>query len=35
MTIFVGTESWNDPTLIASKRFYPPGCTSGEARLRT
>jgi uncharacterized protein YecE (DUF72 family) len=34
MTIFVGTASWTDPTLIASKRFYPPGCTSAEARLR-
>ncbi|HIH2751414.1 TPA: DUF72 domain-containing protein [Burkholderia lata] len=34
MTIHVGTASWTDPTLIASKRFYPPGCTSAEARLR-
>jgi uncharacterized protein YecE (DUF72 family) len=34
MTIAVGTASWTDPTLIASKRFYPPGCTSAEARLR-
>jgi hypothetical protein len=34
MTIDVGTASWTDPTLIASKRFYPPGCTSAEARLR-
>lgn len=34
MTISVGTASWTDPTLIASKRFYPPGCTSAEARLR-
>jgi uncharacterized protein YecE (DUF72 family) len=34
MTILTGTASWTDPTLIASKRFYPPGCTSAEARLR-
>lgn len=34
MTIAIGTASWTDPTLIASKRFYPPGCTSAEARLR-
>lgn len=34
MTIATGTASWTDPTLIASKRFYPPGCTSAEARLR-
>lgn len=34
MTICCGTASWTDPTLIASKRFYPPGCTSAEARLR-
>jgi uncharacterized protein YecE (DUF72 family) len=34
MTIKAGTASWTDPTLIASKRFYPAGCTSAEARLR-
>ncbi|MDR5799011.1 MULTISPECIES: DUF72 domain-containing protein [Caballeronia] len=34
MKIEVGTASWTDPTLIACKRFYPPGCTSAEARLR-
>lgn len=34
MPIAVGTASWTDPTLIASKRFYPPGCNSAEARLR-
>lgn len=34
MTIATGTASWTDPTLIASKRFYPSGCTSAEARLR-
>ena len=34
MTILVGTASWTDPTLIKCKRFYPPGCSSAEARLR-
>jgi uncharacterized protein YecE (DUF72 family) len=34
MSVSVGTASWTDPTLIASKRFYPSGCTSAEARLR-
>jgi uncharacterized protein YecE (DUF72 family) len=34
VNIRVGTASWTDPTLINSKRFYPPGCTSAEARLR-
>lgn len=34
MDIRVGTASWTDPTLIKSKRFYPPGCNSAEARLR-
>ncbi|WP_296653656.1 DUF72 domain-containing protein [Paraburkholderia sp.] len=34
MSILVGTASWTDPTLIKSKRFYPSGCTSAEARLR-
>jgi len=33
MTIKVGTASWTDPTLIKSKRFYPPGCACAEARL--
>lgn len=32
--IQVGTASWTDETLIASKRFYPRGCSSAEARLR-
>jgi uncharacterized protein YecE (DUF72 family) len=32
--IKVGTASWTDPTLIKSKRFYPAGCSSAEARLR-
>ena len=34
MNIRVGTASWTDPTLIKSKRFYPAGCSSAEARLR-
>ena len=32
--IQVGSCSWTDPTLIACGRFYPPGITSAEARLR-
>jgi len=32
--ILVGSCSWTDPTLIACGRFYPPGVTSPEARLR-
>ena len=34
MPILVGTASWTDKTLIACGRFYPPGATSAEARLR-
>ena len=30
----MGTASWTDKTLIACGRFYPPGCTSAEARVR-
>ncbi len=33
-TILVGTSSWTDPTLIASRRFYPDSAKSPEARLR-
>jgi len=33
-TVLVGTASWTDKSLIASKRFYPKGTTSAEARLR-
>lgn len=29
-----GTASWTDPSLIQCGRFYPPGCSSPEARLR-
>jgi uncharacterized protein YecE (DUF72 family) len=32
--IRIGTASWTDKTLIESKRFYPKGCSSAEARLR-
>ena len=32
--ILVGSCSWTDPTLISSGRFYPPGVSSAEARLR-
>jgi uncharacterized protein YecE (DUF72 family) len=34
MNIRVGTASWADPTLIKSRKFYPPGCSSAEAQLR-
>jgi uncharacterized protein YecE (DUF72 family) len=34
MAIFVGTASWTDPTLIKSKRFYPPEARTPEDRLR-
>ena len=30
----MGTASWTDPTLIRSRRFYPKGCSSADARLR-
>jgi uncharacterized protein YecE (DUF72 family) len=32
--ILIGTASWTDKSLIASGRFYPPGCSSPEERLR-
>ncbi|VVD60205.1 hypothetical protein PPN31114_00056 [Pandoraea pneumonica] len=32
--VYVGTASWTDKSLIACKRFYPPGHSSAEARLR-
>ena len=34
MTLRVGTASWTDKSLIACGRFYPPGASSAEARLR-
>jgi uncharacterized protein YecE (DUF72 family) len=30
----IGTASWTDPTLVKSSRFYPPGTSTAEARLR-
>lgn len=32
--ILIGTASWTDPTLLKSKRFYPPQAKTAEARLR-
>ncbi|MBI2942119.1 MAG: DUF72 domain-containing protein, partial [Chloroflexi bacterium] len=32
--ILVGTSSWTDKSLIESGAFYPPECTTPEARLR-
>ncbi|HWH83547.1 MAG TPA: DUF72 domain-containing protein [Burkholderiaceae bacterium] len=34
MPILVGTASWSSKSLVDSARFYPPGVTSAEARLR-
>lgn len=34
MNVLVGTASWSSKTLVDSGRFYPPGVTSAEARLR-
>jgi uncharacterized protein YecE (DUF72 family) len=34
MAVLVGTASWSSKTLVDSARFYPPGVTSAEARLR-
>ncbi|MFA9441056.1 DUF72 domain-containing protein [Uliginosibacterium sp. sgz301328] len=34
MAILVGSASWADKGLIACKRFYPPGVSTAEARLR-
>lgn len=33
-SILVGTSSWTDPTLVKEGRFYPPGVTTAEARLK-
>ena len=33
-SVLVGTASWTDPTLIKSRKFYPKGCSSADARLR-
>jgi uncharacterized protein YecE (DUF72 family) len=32
--ILVGTASWTDPSLLRCGRFYPPGVTTSEERLR-
>ena len=32
--VLVGTAGWADPSLVRSRRFYPPGCATAEARLR-
>jgi uncharacterized protein YecE (DUF72 family) len=32
--VVVGMASWTDPSLIKTKRFYPPGHSSSEKRLR-
>ena len=34
MPVLVGTASWSSKTLVDSGRFYRPGVTSAEARLR-
>ncbi|MEO5843630.1 MAG: DUF72 domain-containing protein, partial [Caldimonas sp.] len=34
MKVLVGTASWSDKSLIASKKFYTRGANSPEARLR-
>lgn len=34
MSILIGTASWTDPSLIESKRFYPPEAKTPEQRLR-
>ena len=34
MKVLVGTASWSDKSLIASKKFYPREANSPEARLR-
>jgi uncharacterized protein YecE (DUF72 family) len=33
-SVRIGTASWTDPTLVKSGRFYPPGTSTAEARLR-
>ena len=34
MNVLVGTASWSDKSLVASKKFYPPDVTTPESRLR-
>ena len=34
MKVLVGTASWSDKSLVASKKFYPKGVSDPESRLR-
>ena len=34
MKVLVGTASWSDKSLVASKKFYPAGVNTPEGRLR-
>jgi len=34
MKVLVGTASWSDKSLVASKKFYPKGVNNPESRLR-
>ena len=34
MKVLVGTASWSDKSLVASKKFYPKGVNTPEGRLR-
>jgi len=34
MKVLVGTASWSDKSLVASKKFYPKGASTPETRLR-
>lgn len=34
LRVRVGSCAWTDRSLVACGRFYPPGCSSAEARLR-
>ena len=34
MKVLVGTASWSDKSLVASKKFYPKGVSTPEGRLR-
>src|SRR5262249_17004111 len=34
MKVLVGTASWSDKSLVASKKFYPKEASTPEARLR-
>ena len=32
--VLIGTASWTEKTLLASRTFYPPSVTTAEQRLR-